>query len=785
MRKMFKKISIIFLFLLNAAFGYSQITIEFPVERAVFQRNNNNLGFVNVYGNVKQDCDRVEARLVARATGQGVTTSWVTIDSEVAGMAYSGKIQNSGGWYKLEVRGIKNESVLFSSAIERVGIGEVFIIAGQSNAQGSGSNPNSNGAIDDRVNGFLPNYFDFNGTVQYRNLPEYLNQISFEKIRANSNIGPTGYTAYCYGELGDLLVSRLNVPVLFFNTAFTGTSSKNWVESSLGNQAVQELTRVEYSDGGPYKAFQVTLQSVNTLLGIRSVLWHQGEFDRFSNNLLGTSSIEHYNNLKWIIEKSRRDIGSSLPWVVSRASRYQGSIDQRVLDGQGLIISSEPFVWAGPSTDNIQPNRYDGGHIQNVPGSNGLTELASLWNTSLTDNFFSSSVPVMARDILKLRHYCLNQNSARLNLDNFYSTYNWSSGQRGNSVEASSGFYSVVVRDGSGNILRSGSIELGDVFPKTVPIVIAPDGLEGCVGKAVSLKVQASKYQVYWNNGFIGNDFSVNQAGGYTAQYRSTQNCFSPITQTYNVSFKAPPQKPNLTFLNGDGNQCEGQSISVAVTNIQGAGIKWSNGATSNSIVLNQALNQDLTATLYSLPNCPSETSDVVKYQFYPTPKKPSLDYSGPFYLKAESLDKEAVYNWNLNGNAIDSNKEQYLHLNQPGTYSVRASHDYVVNTGRRIVCLSAASEDFMVAESKILTGFSIFPNPATDGLIQVTSDGEKQNLNVVLYDELGRQVYTTHFDLISYPRVLDLRSKQFNGKYFLQLKYENQSKTFPLIFMK
>src|SRR6218665_2493064 len=128
----YKKIFVIFLLLLISTLSFAQLSIGFPVERAVFQRNSSNMGNVQIFGNVKQDCDRVEARLISRSSGQGVTTSWVTIDSEVAGMAYSGKIQNTGGWYRLEVRGIKNENVLFTNTVERVGIGEVFVIAGQS-----------------------------------------------------------------------------------------------------------------------------------------------------------------------------------------------------------------------------------------------------------------------------------------------------------------------------------------------------------------------------------------------------------------------------------------------------------------------------------------------------------------------------------------------------------------------------------------------------------------------------------------------------------------------------
>ena len=160
----YKRLVVLFLFIFIQAQAFGQLIIKFPVERAVYQRNNSNLGNISITGTVSEECDRVEARLIARVVGQGVTTSWVTIDAEVAAQSFTGKIQNVGGWYKLEVRGIKNEEVLFKETIERVGIGEVFVIAGQSNAQGDGVSPNPKGAVDDRVNAYGINYFDFDKT---------------------------------------------------------------------------------------------------------------------------------------------------------------------------------------------------------------------------------------------------------------------------------------------------------------------------------------------------------------------------------------------------------------------------------------------------------------------------------------------------------------------------------------------------------------------------------------------------------------------------------------------
>ncbi|MCY7352527.1 MAG: hypothetical protein LH606_18030 [Cytophagaceae bacterium] len=113
----------------------AQIQITLPTTRAVFQRDNNNCTSLTIAGNYTRLVDRVEARLVARQGGS--TTGWTTIQVDPQGGVFRGSMPVSGGWYNLEVRGLYQDSQVGNVAtLERVGVGEVFIVAGQSNAQG-------------------------------------------------------------------------------------------------------------------------------------------------------------------------------------------------------------------------------------------------------------------------------------------------------------------------------------------------------------------------------------------------------------------------------------------------------------------------------------------------------------------------------------------------------------------------------------------------------------------------------------------------------------------------
>ena len=110
------------------------------------------------------------------------------------------------------------------SAVDRVGVGEVFLVAGQSNVTGGDGLPNGPSATDDRVSSVnFQNLNPNNNTIPpYSNVqlpcPEFVHLDDFVKT------APFGNYAWCWGIFGDLITQRLNVPVLIFNAGWSGTS---------------------------------------------------------------------------------------------------------------------------------------------------------------------------------------------------------------------------------------------------------------------------------------------------------------------------------------------------------------------------------------------------------------------------------------------------------------------------------------------------------------------------------------------------------------------------------
>lgn len=112
-----------------------QLTITFPFDGAVFQRSTSNTANISIAGSYTGGIERIEARLIAVAGGTGV--GWTSIDTAPAAGIYKGTLSGvSGGWYTLEVRSVLFNNVVSTATLSRVGVGEVFVIAGQSNVQG-------------------------------------------------------------------------------------------------------------------------------------------------------------------------------------------------------------------------------------------------------------------------------------------------------------------------------------------------------------------------------------------------------------------------------------------------------------------------------------------------------------------------------------------------------------------------------------------------------------------------------------------------------------------------
>lgn len=353
----------------------AQITISFPYKRIVLQQDNEGKAFVFVKGQCSADLDRVEARLVARTAGQGTTTEWQEIEQEPISGTYSGSLTGSGGWYNLEVRGIQDGLPVPSVAVlERVGIGEVFLIVGHSNAQG-GASP-SVGSLDDRVssvtfpNAQMWNDYDRTGDTTY---------LPFNFSHLKDTIAPFHPIAWFWGQLGDSLARRLNVPILFYGAAFGGSNMEQTYKSAYDIPFDHGF--IKYGIRMPYVNIRNTLVRYAPVTGLRGIISAHGVNDG------GSSTSEFKFHSEQVVAKTRLEAGTqSLAWMMAVSAWNNGPFNH-IIDAQRQLINQDSQIYEGPHLNDISNlGRVDNLHFNEL----GQILAAQKWADALVGSAFLS-----------------------------------------------------------------------------------------------------------------------------------------------------------------------------------------------------------------------------------------------------------------------------------------------------------------------------------------------------------------------------------------------------------
>ncbi|GAB3502174.1 hypothetical protein GCM10027341_29840 [Spirosoma knui] len=528
--------------------GTGQIVkLTYPESRAVFQRENDNTSTIYLSGNYYQPIDSVQARVVAEVAGQGINTDWVTVQRNPRGGVFQGSLRAKGGWYRLEVQVLAQGKPIGTDVVRKVGIGEVFIITGQSNAQGF-QNFGAVAAADDRVNCVV---YD-NTVAQSLNDPP---APTFQQLSANSLIGPRGQSAWCWGVLGDLIARQNNVPVLFINTAWQATVIKNWRESSDG-KVTKNIFALGTPDenfpvGMPYANLVIALRYYCSLQGLRAVLWQQGEND---NVPLHSTRKAYGDDMQYIINKTRADTDRYPAWVLARSSYNAGQVSQDIIQAQNDVINTyNNNVFAGPFTDNIQVPRYEGEvHF----GQEGLRQLGQAWFESLNAVFFASSRPLPPLPSPVVSVTCTpSNNSLAVSLPNLYSKYTWSNGQTGQNLSiAQPGVYRAVIKDKNGNTFLSPTVDVQAPLQPTTPTIslasqpnrIADPQQQVCADSSLALIANTSANSTgIWSTSATSRSIALDKSGTYSLRAVNVYGCQSGQTSSINLTVR--PKIPTPT----------------------------------------------------------------------------------------------------------------------------------------------------------------------------------------------------------------------------------------------
>lgn len=629
--------------------AFGQINIDYPANRAVFQRDKGNNATVYIAGSYSKIIDRVEARL--NAINGGTSTNWATIQSNVQGGVYSGSIDAKGGWYELQVRGWKGDQLVGSTQVSRVGIGEVFLISGQSNAQGY-KNYGGPGAADDRVS-----------CINYYNEGQPNSDLSapvFSHLDADSYIAPRGNSAWSWGKLGDILANRFGVPILFYNIGWYGSAVKNWRESINGTAYSVYNGEAFYPNGAPYGNLRSVLQYYVPATGIRAILWSQGEAEIIDQNSTTTS---YFNDLSSVIQASRGESGKNLSWMVSLTSYSNDTgINAKVTAGQTQVISSVPNVFAGPNTDVIQVPRIDGVHFQ----GDGLVQLAESWSNQINDDFLARSEPYKAVSPLKLTASCAGNNNLQLSVNtDGYSAFNWNNGQNSSSIQVGNGNYRARARDSNNNVIFSPELKINESIQPPQPILTLQGSNPVCKGNTATLISNVTE-NLKWNTGQTADKITISTGGEYFATTNNAYGCESSSSRIAIDVLTSPlPDKPSIA-VTGALTFCEGGVVSLKSSSVVKS--TWSNGATEANVSIKTS--GQYTVKAVDNFGCFSPDSDPVTVKVNPLPAKPAISFSrSPIFCEGENVVLTSSYDsgniWNTNANS------KTLTITTSGTFSL------------------------------------------------------------------------------------------------------------------
>lgn len=462
------------------------VLLSYPIEKSVMQRSSSDMGSVTIAGQV------VSSSLLATvgyrfrplsATGvPGAAGATTTLPLTANGMFF-GTTTMSKGWYLCEI--IYNGMVFASS---RFGIGDVFIIAGQSNAQGM---PDPTWALPTTTN--YPEWIvgSSDNKTCTKNLPEmfgsFFSYSNASDAVKHGSLSPTGNTIWCYGVLGKLISDASGgMPVAFFNAASAGSTVTQWYQGSQGLAAPNGYVGgAQFCDvgkyqgpfvGQPYTPLKSALNYYGSIFGVRGVLWHQGEADSEKDAKLAavykiTSSADYANKLIAVINKSRADFANpSLTWFISNASIVRGQAPNAIVRaGQTSVVNSGSGI-IGPDSD------YDGAVAAQLDWRADSTHFTESKNSALTwlgtkwSNQIGANGARIEHGFVPALTYSKNGNLRSLTAPAGYVEYRWGNDINGAIAGATTNVFTTdqvyagircFIKDSNGNWHASQRVNIG------------------------------------------------------------------------------------------------------------------------------------------------------------------------------------------------------------------------------------------------------------------------------------------------------------------------------------
>ena len=356
-------ILILLSFYANAA--SDKLIIASPTDYQVVQRYNQWEGKLHVQGATSVSAKKWQYRLVGKSVIGNKSQGWHSFPSPDT----NGKIDfafnaPAGGWYKLELRGVTGLKTLAQASVLHVGIGEVFIIAGQSNAGNHGS---------EKQNTKTGNVSSFSGKEW--------------QLAVDPQPGSDGVNGSFIPSFGDAMNERFHVPIGITAVAAGGTSVRQWLPKGALVSKQPTTGGMIATGSGEWESKGNLFDRITNRLhyfgpqGVRALLWHQGESDagQARSGYPANSQIsgdEYFKYMSQLIQAATDKAGYKMPWFTAQTT-YHNEKDPSDDEFRSAMkkLWDKGLSLEGPDTDQLRAEYRDGVHFN----GKGLQKHGQLW----------------------------------------------------------------------------------------------------------------------------------------------------------------------------------------------------------------------------------------------------------------------------------------------------------------------------------------------------------------------------------------------------------------------
>ena len=343
------------------------VTLDSPRDYQVFQRQSKASGTIVAAGRAAVDCERAEARVTGESFFGELAGNWQPLTLDREARTLRGELRTpAGGWYRFELRLFAKGDAVADVEIPHVGVGEVFVVAGQSNAT---------------------NY----GEVRQQTRSGMVAAFSAQGWRLADDPQPGVQDGSRNGSFipsfGDALYEKYRVPIGVAAVGHGSTSVRQWLPKGDRFQPpptmgkfVHEVGPNEWECDGTL--FDGMMKAIGQLGrgGFRALLWHQGESDAHQKPEYDITAELYAHLLERIIRASRQQAGWDFPWFVAQVS-YHSPADPScpaIREAQKSLWQSG-IAFEGPDTDQLTgDDRQNGGRGVHL-SDRGLQAHGRLW----------------------------------------------------------------------------------------------------------------------------------------------------------------------------------------------------------------------------------------------------------------------------------------------------------------------------------------------------------------------------------------------------------------------